>query len=35
MSDTKKYNFMCRLFHFLYRTMDTLYQLMLVDIECP
>ena len=32
MSDTKKHNFMRRLFHFLYRTRDTLYQLMSVDI---
>ena len=32
MSDTKKHNFMNSLFHFLYRTSDTQYQLMLVDI---
>ena len=30
--DTKKQNFMRRSFHVLYRTRDTLYQLMLVDI---
>ena len=35
MSDTKKHNLMRRLFHFLYRTKDTRYQLMSVDIECP
>ena len=35
MSDTKKHNFMRRLFHFLYHTKDTQYQLMSVDIECP
>ena len=35
MSDTKKHNFMRRSFHFLYRTRDTLYQLMSVDIESP
>ena len=37
MSDIKKHNFMCGLFHFLYRNRDTLYQLMSVYeiIECP
>ena len=32
MSDTMKHNFMHRLFHFLYGTRDTQYQLMSVDI---
>ena len=35
MSDSKKHNFMLCLFHFLYCTRGTLYQLMSVDIECP
>ena len=35
MSDTKKHNFMRRLFHFIYPTKDTRYHLMSVDIECP
>ena len=36
MSDTKKQNFMyAPLIHFLYRTRDTVYHLMSVDIEYP
>ena len=31
MSDTKKHNFMCRLFHFLFHTRDILYQLINVS----